>query len=170
MRMVSHVTMSLFINVLTGKLVTKINANNKLNWAEMISSELVPKSLKISLKVHLHGLSRNSTQETFDSQLVVILEFSQLAAIHLFENFLGDIKNIYSSIYFFFIIPSQFLHSEDWFPKCIKSGREIYANNTLQGRNMGLLIRPDQGGEGSRLLISANFFLAIYQYTFSKKC
>ena len=62
MRMVSHVTMSLFINVLTGKLVTKSNANNKLNWAEMISSELVPKSLKISLKVHLHGLSRNSTQ------------------------------------------------------------------------------------------------------------
>ena len=31
MRMVSHVTMSLFINVLTGKLVTKSNANNKLN-------------------------------------------------------------------------------------------------------------------------------------------
>ena len=30
---------------------------------------------------------------------------------------------------------------------------------------MGLLIRPDQGGEGSGLL---NFFLAIYQYTFSK--
>ena len=45
---------------------------------------------------------------------------------------------IYSSIYLCFIIPSQFLHSEDWFPKCIKSDREIYANNTLQGRKSGL--------------------------------
>ena len=42
------------------------------------------------------------------------------------------------SIYLCFIIPSQFLHSEDWFPKCIKSDREIYANNTLQGRKSGL--------------------------------
>ena len=33
---------------------------------------------------------------------------------------------------------------------------------------MGLLIRPDQGGEGNGLLISTNFFLAIYQYAFSK--
>ena len=52
MRMVSHVTMSLFINVLTGHLFTKSNANIKLNRAEMIWSEPVPKSLEISLKVH----------------------------------------------------------------------------------------------------------------------
>ena len=61
MRMVSHVTMSLFINVLTGHLFTKSNANIKLNQVEMIWSEPVPKSLEISLKVRLHGLSRNTT-------------------------------------------------------------------------------------------------------------